>query len=70
MGRTYRTMQGREVDMDKLRSANELTPADLRFRIKQRNELLRKAKQPQIKITNQMSFQELYEISLGLFQLQ
>jgi len=27
MGRTYRTMQGREVDMDKLRSANELTPA-------------------------------------------
>lgn len=44
--------------------SNELTPADLRFRIKQRNELLRKAKQPQIKITNQMSFQELYEISL------
>jgi len=27
MGRTYRTMNGRSVDMDKLRSQNELTPA-------------------------------------------
>ena len=27
MGRTYRTMNGRQVDMDKLRSQNELTPA-------------------------------------------
>jgi len=27
MGRTYRTMQGRTIDMDKLRSQNELTPA-------------------------------------------
>lgn len=27
MGRTYRTMQGRQIDMDKLRSQNELTPA-------------------------------------------
>lgn len=27
MGRTYRTMQGRVIDMDKLRSQNELTPA-------------------------------------------
>jgi len=27
MGRTYRTMQGRAIDMDKLRSQNELTPA-------------------------------------------
>jgi len=27
MGRTYRTMQGRSIDMDKLRSQNELTPA-------------------------------------------
>ena len=27
MGRTYRTMQGRNIDMDKLRSRNELTPA-------------------------------------------
>lgn len=27
MGRTYRTMQGRTIDMDKLRSTNELTPA-------------------------------------------
>ena len=27
MGRTYRTMQGKAIDMDKLRSQNELTPA-------------------------------------------
>lgn len=27
MGRTYRTMQGRTIDMDKLRSQNELIPA-------------------------------------------
>lgn len=27
MGRTYRTMQGKTIDMDKLRSQNELTPA-------------------------------------------
>lgn len=27
MGRTYRTMQGKAIDMDKLRSHNELTPA-------------------------------------------
>ena len=27
MGRTYRTMNGRSVDMDKLHSQNELTPA-------------------------------------------
>lgn len=27
MGRSYRTMQGREVDMDKLMSQNELMPA-------------------------------------------
>jgi hypothetical protein len=27
MGRTSRTMQGRQIDMDKLRSQNELTPA-------------------------------------------
>ena len=27
MGRTYRTMQGRTIDMDKLRAQNELTPA-------------------------------------------
>lgn len=27
MGRTYKTMQGRSIDMDKLRAQNELTPA-------------------------------------------
>jgi hypothetical protein len=27
MGKTYRTMQGKEIDMEKLASANELTPA-------------------------------------------
>ena len=27
MGRTYRTMQGRTIDMDKLRAQTELTPA-------------------------------------------
>jgi hypothetical protein len=27
MGKTYRTMQGKEIDMEKLAVANELTPA-------------------------------------------
>lgn len=27
MGKTYRTMQGREIDMEKLRAQNELMPA-------------------------------------------
>lgn len=27
MGKTYRTMQGKEIDMEKLATANELTPA-------------------------------------------
>ena len=40
MGRTYRTMNGRSVDMDKLRSQNELTPAVGNARVNARGDEL------------------------------
>ena len=41
MGRTYRTMNGRQVDMDKLRSQNELTPAVGNMKVNARGDVER-----------------------------
>jgi len=40
MGKTYKTMQGREVDMDKLMRANELMPAIGNVRVNARGDEL------------------------------
>ncbi len=40
MGRTYKTMQGKEVDMDKLMRANELMPAIGNIRVNARGDEL------------------------------
>jgi hypothetical protein len=40
MGRTYKTMQGKEVDMDKLMTANELMPAIGNIRVNARGDEL------------------------------
>lgn len=40
MGRTYKTMQGREVDMDKLMTQNELMPAVGNVRVNARGDEL------------------------------
>jgi hypothetical protein len=40
MGKTYRTMQGREIDMEQLATANELTPAVGNVRVNARGDEL------------------------------
>jgi hypothetical protein len=40
MGRSYKTMQGKEVDMDKLMRANELMPAIGNIRVNARGDEL------------------------------
>jgi len=45
MGRTYRTMQGRVVDMDELRSKNELMPAVGNYRVNARGDEIGKGGQ-------------------------
>ena len=40
MGKTYRTMQGKEVDMEKLALVNELTPAVGNARVNARGDEL------------------------------
>ena len=40
MGKTYRTMQGKEIDMEKLATANELTPAVGNVRVNARGDEL------------------------------
>ena len=40
MGKVYKTMQGREVDMDKLMRANELMPAIGNIRVNARGDEL------------------------------
>ena len=40
MGRTYKTMQGKEIDMEKLTLVNELTPAVGNVRVNARGDEL------------------------------
>jgi hypothetical protein len=40
MGKTYRTMQGKEIDMEKLALLNELTPAVGNVRVNARGDEL------------------------------
>lgn len=40
MGKTYRTMQGKEIDMEKLALVNELTPAVGNVRVNARGDEL------------------------------
>jgi hypothetical protein len=40
MGKTYRTMQGKEIDMEKLALVNELTPAVGNARVNARGDEL------------------------------
>jgi len=59
MGRTYRTMQGRTIDMDKLRGQNELTPAVGNMKVNARGDELGKG--GKIKRTREQVMSTYYE---------